>query len=198
MLPCISPAACSTISSFGPLFLSSPVPACYNCSSFQTSSSLDFLKQFLGHHAGVALACPCLSFPSFLTASFGGILLIVLLGVNTSVSTTRLYFLFFLNVHLGTGPELGIYYTLYHSFTQQSFLCFGVHTGVGRILVPQPGIKLHLHWIFQLLALEAQSSLLHCQGCLDCVFSEGKDRLLASSGSNWDLSCSERNPADMK
>lgn len=118
------------ITSFGPLFLSSPVPACYNCSSFQTSSSVNFLKQFLGHPAGVALACPCLSLPSSLTASFGEILLIVLLDVNTSVSTTRLYFLFFfLNVHLGTGPELAIYYTLYHSITQQSFLCFALFWG---------------------------------------------------------------------
>ena len=88
--------------------LSSPVPACYNCSSFQTSSRVDFLKQFLGHHTGVVLACPCLSFPSSLTASSAGILLIVLLGVNTYVSTTRLH-VFFWNVYLGIGPGLDIY-----------------------------------------------------------------------------------------
>ena len=115
LTPCSSPPLCQLFTTAG----------------FQTSSSVDFLKQFLGHHTGVVLACPCLSFPSSLTASSAGILLIVLLGVNTSVSTTRLYFLFFLNVHLGTGPELGIYYTLCHSITQQSFLCFGFGCIVG-------------------------------------------------------------------
>ena len=47
---------------------------------------------------GVVLACPCLSLPGSLIASSAEILLIVflvLLGVNTFVSTTRLYVFFF-------------------------------------------------------------------------------------------------------
>lgn len=61
-----------------------------------------------------------------------GVLLIALPGVNTSVSHTRLYFLFF-ECPLRNRPKAGyLLHRLYIQSLQQSFLCFVLGAWLGR------------------------------------------------------------------
>ena len=116
-----------------------------------------------------------------------------------------------MNVYLGIGPWLDIYYTIKNQFiinsqfnnqfiiqsTQQSFLFFCCIVGHAGSYFPNQGSNLPASGLLAACIGSTESSSLHCQACLDCIFFEGKD-CLASPGSYWGLSCSERNPVDIK
>lgn len=116
-----------------------------------------------------------------------------------------------MNVCLGIGPGLNIYYTINQFInsqfnnqfiiqsTQQSLLAlfFSCVVGHAGSYFPKQGSNLPALGLPAPCIGSTESSSLYCQACLDCMFFEGKD-CLASPGSSWGLSCSERNPVDIK